>query len=1158
MKMFPRPRKLAVILAALVVSSLSTFPRVSSYSASTSIAQAAERRVPARCIASDDVMESRAMEALGKLPLRFEESRSRRPDDVRFITRGTGFEFGVLPAEAVMRLHQKGACSAELRRATSLTDHSLNARRQASLRPATDANQKTALVRMQLVGGNPRASVVGQNELLARTNYFIGNDSTRWQTEAPNYARVRVEGVYRGVDVVYYGSSEQLEYDFNVAPGADFKAIRLRFDGTGRISVDRAGELVIDTPAGEVRQRKPIAYQSLSGVRKTVPARYVICGKRDVRFVVGEHDKHLPLVIDPILVYSTYLGGLYSERTYGLALDATGNAYVTGETYSPDFPITGAIQPVHIQPYSDVFIVKLDMNRNELVYSTYLGGSYGDTGNSIAVDAAGNAYVTGVTSSPDFPATGGLQPMLAGGKGFDAFIAKLSPDGSVLGYSTYLGGGVEDNLQSYDAGNSIAVDTFGNAYVTGVTDSTDFPTTFGALQSTLNSFRHAFVTKLNATGSALLYSTYLGGSGSDVGLSLALDVDGNAYVTGYTTSFDFPVTAGALQSRYGSSPGLEDAFVTKLNATGTALVYSTYLGGSDPDRGNAIAVDALGNAYVAGVTDSFNFPTTSGALKPEHGGGFYKSSSAGKRWQVSNAGLPTPTPYALAVDPKMSGHIFLATDDGLFTSTDGGDTWKLASRVGTISLLIDPLNPTTLYGNGSVEGGAAGIIKSSDSGLTWVSKNMGLPKLFSVFHLIIDPVNPLTLYVSGLGVGDSFGELPPRPHYFFKTTDGGDNWEEIRSLSLFQAPDLLAIDPHDPSRLFLDTASLLYRTQDGGATWKLMSDHSGYGPLAVDPKASGVLYGIGVGVGKSTDDGRTWARISQGLPAQFFFRSFVAVPTTPTTLYLGTGDGIFKSSDAGASWQRSAVTGDIAFVAFNPGDKLTAYTGVTDYTDAFVAKLNASGSALVYSTLLGGQSRDEAHGIAVDNSGSVYVTGETGSSGFPVLNALQSSKPQTIRFYIPYSSAGFLTKLNATGGGLLYSTYLGGDDNTLGRSVSLSTQGDVYVAGDTGASNFPIQDGVQREFAGEQDSFLLKLGAPHVDFATLSGKTLYVVGANFDQGAIILVDGQEQVTDNSFTPTRKLLANKAGKFIAPGQEVRVRVRNADGTLSNEIRFTRTP
>jgi hypothetical protein len=428
---------------------------------------------------------------------------------------------------------------------------------------------------------------------------------------------VKYEQVYPGIDLVYYGNQRSLEYDFVIAPFAAPKTIMLAFEGARCITVDESGDLVLDTAGGKVRQRKPVIYQEVNGVRQEIAGGYALKGKHEASFRVGDYDPSRPLVIDPVLDYSTYLGGGGSgDVGYDVAVDAAGNAYVTGVAGSSDFPTTvGAFQTTFLGGPYDVFVTKFNAAGSALVYSTYLGGTLRDEAFSIGVDAVGNAYITGQTLSTDFPTTiGAFQTTFHSGttQSVDAFVTKLNPAGSALVYSTYLGG--TDN----DLANSIAIDAAGSAYVTGKTSSTDFPTMV-PFQATLKGVGDAFITKLNPAGTALDYSTYLGGAhdsfdnGSaapDIGNGIAVDADGNAYVTGMAGSDDFPTTAGAFQTTIaGSQDFAGDAFVTKLSDTGTALVYSTYLGGLRGDQGNAIALNSAGNAYVTGMTQSSNFPT---------------------------------------------------------------------------------------------------------------------------------------------------------------------------------------------------------------------------------------------------------------------------------------------------------------------------------------------------------------------------------------------------------------------------------------------------------------------------------------------------------------------------------------------------------------------
>jgi hypothetical protein len=487
--------------------------------------------------------------------------------------------------------------------------------------PAPRGLATVTAIRMIFAGANTTPRVTGLQELPGKANYFIGNDPTTWRTNVPTYAKVRYDDIYPGIDLIYYGNQRQLEYDFVVRPGADPTRIVLGFQGAARLEVDAQGDLVLHTAAGPIRQRKPVIYQEVDGVRTEIQGGYVLTDRHQVSFRVAAYVASQPLIIDPVLFYSTYLGSGGLDGGSGIAVDTAGNAYVTGETFSMNFLTPFPTTPGSFQTTSgvgsDAFVTKLNPTGSALVYSTYLAGSGFDTGSGIAVDALGNAYVTGATRSGDFPTTlGAFQPTFGGGFN-EAFVTKLNPTGSALVYSTYLGG--RGGFLG-DGGSGIAVDGAGNAYVTGATDSPDFPTTVGAVQPTIRGGFDAFVTKLNPTGSALVYSTYLGGtSASDEGSGIAVDTAGNAYVTGSTFSRDFPTTVGAFQTTRG---GGFDAFVTKLNPTGSALVYSTYLGGSDFDFGNGIAVDTAGNVYVTGRTDSSDFPTTLGAFQTTFGGGF--------------------------------------------------------------------------------------------------------------------------------------------------------------------------------------------------------------------------------------------------------------------------------------------------------------------------------------------------------------------------------------------------------------------------------------------------------------------------------------------------------------------------------------------------------
>jgi hypothetical protein len=458
---------------------------------------------------------------------------------------------------------------------------------------------------MKLVEANPTPNMVGLDELPGKSHWFVGNDPHQWRANIPNYARVEYQAVYPGIDLVYYGNQQQLEYDFIVAAGADPDVITLGFQGVDQLEINAQGDLILHTAGGKIGQHRPCVYQEINGVKEEILGGYVLKGEHQVGFEAAAYDTAQPLVIDPVLVYSTYLGGSPGnfssgfDRGNSIAADAAGNAYVTGRTVSIDFPIESAQPTFADDVLGDVFVAKLNAAGNMLLYSTHLGGNDIDEGFGIAVDAEGNAYVTGSTFSTNFPTVGAIQARKRGcGACADAFVAKLGADGSALIYSTYLGG------SRAQGGNGIAVDVDGNAYVIGATTSTDFPTAI-PFQNAKRGFLDAFVTKLDPTGSALAYSTYLGGDSDEIGYGIAVDAVGDAYVTGVTVSTNFP-TVRPFQS---TNRGFIEAFVTKLKSTGDTLVYSTYLGGSGISEAYGIAVDAAGHAYVTGTTESPDFPT---------------------------------------------------------------------------------------------------------------------------------------------------------------------------------------------------------------------------------------------------------------------------------------------------------------------------------------------------------------------------------------------------------------------------------------------------------------------------------------------------------------------------------------------------------------------
>lgn len=563
---------------------------------------------------------------IAQLPLFFEVNRGQGDAMAQYLARGPGYEIALAASGPVYTLSSpvKGT-----------SGHA-------------DGHASRSVVRMTLAGADPAA----RDEALQRqpgvSNYLRSRDSRQWLRNVEHFAQIKYRQVYPGVDLVYYGSQHQLEYDFRVAPHRDPAQIALEFDGVRGIRVDARGDLVLSTDNGDLVQHRPLAYQERQGRRHRIEASYAVLDGHRVGFALGNYDREHELVIDPVLTYSTFAGNGRNDRAFDITLDNAGNIYVVGDGHTPepgvedvvvskynaagtaliyrtylgadnaqdsgaaiavdasgqawiagrtgslDFPTTSnALQPTAATTPAG-FVAKLGATGDHLLYSTYFG-YYGDWVNDIVLDAAGNAYITGYSGSHAVKTLSALQPTAPGGSS-DAFFAKFSATGTLL-YSSYLGGSKDDY------GTGIALGSDGSVYVTGATSSTNFPLMSARQSTNAGGAYDAFVVRISPNGRPLLYSSYHGGSGSDEAQKIAVDRGGNMYLIGDTTSTNFPL-ANALRPNYG---GLVDAFVTKLNSAG-ALVYSTYLGGNGDDFGRAIAVEGNGMVHVTGRTYSSNFP----------------------------------------------------------------------------------------------------------------------------------------------------------------------------------------------------------------------------------------------------------------------------------------------------------------------------------------------------------------------------------------------------------------------------------------------------------------------------------------------------------------------------------------------------------------------
>ncbi len=745
----------------------------------------------------------------GKLPLAFEPNQGQTDPQVKFLARGSGYVLFVTSQEVVLSLKNPQPLPNRLAH-------------KGFAVPTPDPKPPTVL-RLKLEGAQANPAFEPLEQLPGISNYFIGKDPAQWHANIPQYSKVAAHDVYPGVDMVYYGNQGRLEYDFQVKPGADPRAIHMKVEGAQGVQVNGQGDLELQTVQGRLVFRAPTVYQEAGEQKNTVEGRYKLEDGNRVGFEVKDYDRSKPLVIDPQLDYSSYLGGSSASSAEGVGVDGSENAYFTGFTLCTDFPTTNGAPQTQLKGTDDAVIVKINPAGTALLYSTYLGGSEQQAGDGIAVDPSGDAYVGGFTASTDFPTTSGvpqtnlngtnngfaaklnssgslIYPTYLGGSGNGAvwaiaidgsgeayltgwagagltittgayqttyagtggisYLTKLNASGTGVLYSTYLGAtgqayckgiAVDGNGNAYLGGMAndpafptspgafqaaglnganddgfvakiipagkgsadlayctmlggndtdqiygITVDNNLDAYVTGQTYSTNFPTTSGAFQTTYPSSQSAFVTKLNSTGTSLIYSTYLG-SGGTFGSAITLDPNGDAYVTGMTGS-GFPTTPGCYQPTYYGEPTEFNVFLTEFNPAGTALNYSTYLGGNTDDRGFGIALDSVGNVYLVGETESTNFPTTSGAPQTLLTG---TEDAFVAKFDASAFFTPTPSPTSIiSMTPTNSPtptatSTFTASSTPTSANSSTGTFTPTLTSTGTIGPTRSPTETAT-------------------------------------------------------------------------------------------------------------------------------------------------------------------------------------------------------------------------------------------------------------------------------------------------------------------------------------------------------------------------------------------------------------------------------------------------------------------------------
>ena len=813
-------KSLTIAIVGILISGLwllTTFRTPEKHAAKEEVSVVAAREASGSAGRNQD---SKWLEAYGKLPLGFEENVGQTAQEVRYVSHGAGYELFLTPQEAVLSLRDPATYDlSPLHRFKTLR----------ALHAASRARMMTA-VRMRFEGANSAPQISATDRLEKKTNYFIGNNPAKWRTGVASYARVKYADLYPGVDMLFYGNQRRLEYDFVVAPGADPKNIRLKIQGARRVRINARGDVILSIAGGELTLQKPVVYQMLKGERHEITGGYVLTKEHRLTFSVPVYDRGEPLILDPVLNYSTYLGGSLGVSTippgtgidqgFGIAVDAAGNAFVAGTTFSTNFPTTAAnafnAGPLASNAFGAVFVTEMNPTGTAEIYSTYLTGSTGDVATALALDSSGKIYVTGQSFSSDFPTTSNAfkqSPNPTNTNVGTSFISKIDPTLSgvaSLVYSSYIGG------TSGDFGNGIAADASGNAYVTGITFSpAGSGATFNSLLTfpVLNAFQaaptnsamgNAFLTRIDTTKSgnaSLIYSTFLGGAGAnaatlgfaDQGFGVTVDSSSNAYIVGATSSTDFP-TNGTLAANQPISPAGNTqgtAFVARIDTTksgNASLAYSTYLGGQTQDLGFGIALGPNNVAYVTGTTNSTNFPTMpAGAFQTTN-----KASGGTAFVTLIDTGV------AGGASLKYSTYLGGASNDvGGGIRADGAGNAYVVGATGSIGFPITAGALQPNYPGGQSDGfvsklnpaggGASDLLYSTFFG----GNGAGHDQVFSV---AVDTANPPNVFITGETFSSPAptGNFPIFPSTAFQTTLKGTSDAFIAKLSLIPT---LAISP---------------------------------------------------------------------------------------------------------------------------------------------------------------------------------------------------------------------------------------------------------------------------------------------------------------------------------------------------------------------------
>ncbi|MDX2043803.1 MAG: SBBP repeat-containing protein [Acidobacteriota bacterium] len=925
-----------------------------------------------------------AQTSFARLPLSFSANRGQFDESVKFEARGAGYDIQLASDEIAIRLRNEDF---GLRNGGS----------------PIQVGSQFAVLGLKFIGANRSPQLESVEPLPGKAHYLHGNDPANWQRDVPTFASVRYRDLYPGVSAVFYGNQRQLEYDFVVAPEADPSQIKLKFSGAEQIEIDANGDLLLKTSGGTLRQHRPVVYQQTNGTRHEIEARYKIHNPQsailnEASFELGDYDRSRELVIDPVLSYSSFLGGSGDEQATGIAVDASGAMYVTGSTTSMDFPTVSAQQAVSAGS-TDLFVTKMRLNADgsaTLLFSTFIGGRDEDRANGLAVDSAGNVYVAGVTTSTNFPTANAAQSAFGSSAVFrstDA-AANWAPRGNGL---------------SAIAVAAMAIDPIGSA------------------------------------NAGTVYAATLGG--------------------------------GVFKTTNGG--GVWIAANGDLTAQPPKL-----LGSSD-----ARALAFTGNRLYAGTSR-----------------GLYSTTDGGATWNAPQLQLATEPAAlevnraredvrAIAVDPTNPAIVYTGVKGGVFKSTDSGFTSasaniglpNLDATTGLSSTTVQSLGAagsTTLYA-----GTTGGVFKTVNSGAAWTAKNSGLTDL-NIVALEIDPANANTIYAG-------------TPSGVFKTTNGGDAWAAANMGLTSTQVRALAIDG---STLYAVTAGGVFKSADGGANWVAANN----GQTNTDARALAVR-GETLYLGAAGASDAVLVKLSPSGNSLLF------------STYLGGGATDVANAVAVDASGNAFVTGGTISTNFPLQAALNANFG--GVSDAFVAKLNTTAAmakdTLVYSTYLGGNSSDQGNAIAVDSAGNVYLTGATSSPNFPVSDkALQKTYGNAAAGNTSEVASGdaFVAKLSASGDQLLYSTYFGGADSDVGKAIALGAGNSIYFTGVTLSNNFAVSaNAFSKTNSGKGDAFATVLNPISATGESAISYSTFLGGDKADQGNGIAVNsaGQAFVTGST-------------------------------------------